>query len=416
MMGKKSPRPNMASITGTGCFCAAGTSVQKSWQTLLRAETNCSRVPERLFRTELNYPVFSAPENCLTTQAKALLDSGGSADSWNLAGRTVRLAFAAVAEAIAQAGLSLDELRAKRLGIAMGTTVGCNFHDEEYFSAWRNGQAPDIDPFCLFLGSNIAEALHRLLGTSGPAAVVVNACASGSDAIGLAKDWIENDFCDYALAGGADELSRVAYNGFVSLMLVDENICRPFDQNRNGLNLGEGAGALFLEPLASATSRDQAVQGLVRGFGSASDAWHPTAPHPEGRGLKMALRSALAEAGLDPSEIAYVNCHGTGTKANDLAETTALAAFFTASDTAIVSTKGAVGHTLGAAGGIEAVFTLKALQEGICPGTVGCKLPDEAFPIAPLPQGIEKKLLGRFGISQSLAFGGGNAVLVLEAC
>ena len=405
---------NRVAVSGMGCICAAGKSVDETWQSILQSSTNCHPVPPWLFKTKLDYPVFAAPEISLTPSVAELLSSINLNSIEESASRTILLALSAAAEALSQAGLSLTQLQGKKLGIALGTTVGCTFHNEEYYCAWRDGKKPDLRPIHYFLNGNIAAALHRILGTSGPSAVVTNACASGTDAIGLAKDWVANGLCDYALAGGADELSRVAYNGFVSLMLSDKHICRPFDQDRKGLNLGEGAGVLLLEPFSQATERKQPIHGIVKGYGAASDAWHPTAPHPQGRGLKKALEIAIQEAEMTPNKITLVNAHGTGTKANDIAETSALAEFFSGDQTYIMSTKGATGHTLGAAGGLEAIFTLKALGHGVTCGTVGCGCPDDTFPIRPLCQGEIRKLHSRYGISQSLAFGGGNAALVLE--
>ncbi|MEN8143247.1 MAG: beta-ketoacyl synthase N-terminal-like domain-containing protein, partial [Thermodesulfobacteriota bacterium] len=302
------------------------------------------------------------------------------------------------------------------VGIAMGTTVGCTFHNEEYYSAWRAGLNPDLEPVQFYLGGNVSSALHRILKTKGPSAVVTNACASGTDSIGVARNWLHTGQCDLAIAGGADELSRVAYNGFASLMLADTVPCRPFNSDRQGLNLGEGAGVMLLEREVDARDRQVEVIGWVRGYGCAADAWHPTAPHPEGRGLKAALRQALRDAGDMEGLPALINAHGTGTKANDQAETSALADIFSeVGKLQVVSTKGITGHTLGAAGGIEAVLTMKALRGGSTVGTVGCLDPDPDFALRPLSQGEKAQLVGCWGISQSLAFGGGNSVLVLEA-
>jgi 3-oxoacyl-[acyl-carrier-protein] synthase-1/3-oxoacyl-[acyl-carrier-protein] synthase II len=246
--------------------------------------------------------------------------------------------------------------------------------------------------------------------------VVTNACASGTDAIGLAKGWIASGACDLAVAGGADELSRIAYNGFAGLQLSDTEQCRPFDRHRKGLNLGEGAGLLVLEGEYQALERGITPLGWVRGYGSASDAWHPTAPHPEGRGLKCAFVQALADAGISIQDVAMINAHGTGTKANDLAEAKALSNLLPEScHVAIVSTKGITGHTLGAAGGLEAVLTLLVLRQGVTPGTYGYLSSDPQLPVNPIPQGISVSLPTRIGMSQSLAFGGGNAALVIEA-
>jgi 3-oxoacyl-[acyl-carrier-protein] synthase-1/3-oxoacyl-[acyl-carrier-protein] synthase II len=246
--------------------------------------------------------------------------------------------------------------------------------------------------------------------------VITNACASGTDAIGVARNWLATGQCDIAIAGGADELSRVAYNGFVSLMLTDKEPCRPFSADRQGLNLGEGAGVLVLERQDDSAERQVGPLGWVRGYGCAADAWHPTAPHPDGRGLKTALRQALHDCGMPMDAPALINAHGTGTKANDKAETSALSGIFSGDERPpIVSTKGITGHTLGAAGGVEAIFTLMALRAGYTPGTVGCLEADPQLAMPVLGQGDEHNLSGNWGISQSLAFGGGNSALVLEA-
>jgi 3-oxoacyl-(acyl-carrier-protein) synthase len=267
-----------------------------------------------------------------------------------------------------------------------------------------------------YLAGNVASALHRILGTSGPSAVITNACASGTDAIGVACNWLTSGQCDLAIAGGADELSRVAYNGFASLMLADKEPCRPFSRERRGLNLGEGAGIVVLEREDKRAARSGQPLGWVRGYGCAADAWHPTAPHPAGRGLKAALRQALRDCGDRQLFPALINAHGTGTKANDLAETAALAEIFPENvELVVVSTKGLTGHTLGAAGGIEAICTLLALRAGRTPGTVGCLDPDPELSLRPLTQTENRQLCGRWGISQSLAFGGSNSALVLEA-
>jgi 3-oxoacyl-(acyl-carrier-protein) synthase len=397
-------------------MAGGGTDVNNLWHNLVQAVVNCRPVPAYLFKTILDYPVFAAPADCFSEQAKMLVADTAPGFKQESVSRTVLLACSAVAEALHQAGISADDLRSVRVGIALGTTVGCTFHNEEYYSAWQKGLAPDLGPIQFHLAGNVASALHRILGTSGPSAVINNACASGTDAIGVARNWLAAGRCDIAIAGGADELSRVAYNGFASLMLVDKEPCRPFNWNRQGLNLGEGAGVLVLERQESSATRQGQPLGWVRGYGCAADAWHPTAPHPEGRGLKAALRQALRDCGDIKLLPALINAHGTGTRANDKAETSALAAIFPATDQlVVVSTKGVTGHTLGAAGGIEAVLTLMALRAGQTPGTVGCLEPDPELALAPVAQSENRQLAGRRGISQSLAFGGGNSVLVLEA-
>ena len=406
-----------AAVTGMGCISAAGTGVDETWQALEAGKVNCAKVPAWMFNSVLSYPVFFSSVDALSATGKTLLAETFPDFRPEAVSRTVHLAFSAVSEALVQAGIDIGSLRGRRVGVAVGTTVGCTFHKEEYFTAWRRGEKPDLDPIYYFINSNIAAAIHTMLGTCGPAAVINTACASGTDAIGVAKGWLEAGLCDVAIAGGADELSRVAYNGFASLMLNDTDPCRPFDQSRRGLNIGEGAGVMVIESEDDALARGGTPIGWLRGYGAASDAYHPTAPHPQGRGLLAALQTAMQEARVSPDDISLVNAHGTGTPANDRAETGALATLFSAADAAVAvtSTKGITGHTLGAAGGIEAILALQALRLGYTPGTVGCSSVDPAFPLRPLSQGETAELHSRTGISESLAFGGSNAVLVLEA-
>ena len=403
-------------ITGMGCISAAGTDTKSHWININKGTARCSPVPDWLFSTKLRYPVFAAPPEALSPTGRDLFESASPSLLFSTLSRTLHLAVSAVAEALNQAGIGLQYLRGKKIGIALGTTVGCTFNNEDYYEQWRRGMKPDLAPIFHYLSGNLAQALHGILGTQGPSAVVTNACASGTDAIGLAKGWIASGACDLAVAGGADELSRIAYNGFAGLQLSDTEQCRPFDKHRKGLNLGEGAGLLVLEEEGRARERGITPLGWVRGYGSASDAWHPTAPHPDGRGLKCAFVQALADAGLSIQDVAMINAHGTGTKANDLAEANALSNLLPEScHIAIVSTKGMTGHTLGAAGGLEAILTLLALRQGVTPGTHGCQSSDPQLPVNPIPQGISVPLPTRIGMSQSLAFGGGNAALVMEA-
>jgi 3-oxoacyl-[acyl-carrier-protein] synthase-1/3-oxoacyl-[acyl-carrier-protein] synthase II len=408
------PRP--VAVTGMGCLAGGGTDTANLWANLEAGVVNCQPVPDYLFKTILDYPVFAAPAAVFSARAQGLVAATAPGFQPGSVSRTVLLACSAAAEALQQAGISPAYLRQARVGIAIGTTVGCTFHNEQYYSAWRQGLDPDLGPVQFYLAGNVASALHRILGTSGPSAVITNACASGTDAIGVARNWLTTGQCDLAIAGGADELSRVAYNGFVSLMLADKEPCRPFNRDRLGLNLGEGAGIVVLERQGETAVRPCRPLGWVRGYGCAADAYHPTAPHPAGRGLQTALRQALRDCGVPQLIPALVNAHGTGTKANDLAETAALAAIFPAdAELVLVSSKGVTGHTLGAAGGLEAILTLMALRAGRTPGTVGCREPDPQLSLRPLTQTENRRLLSRWGISQSLAFGGSNSVLVLEA-
>lgn len=399
-------------ITGCGCVCAAGADANTVWRAVQEGSVRNHAVSEHLFLGKQNIPVFSVED---FSWPHSLADIFQGVDFSEL-NRTLLLTLTAVAEAIASAKFDVEFLREKCVGIALGTTVGCTFHNETYYVDWKKGNNPNLDPVYRYLSANLAERIQEILGVRGPRIVVTNACASGTDAIGLAKMWLENDLCDVALAGGADELSRIACQGFNSLMLTSHTSCRPFDARRDGLNLGEGAGILILEKQEQADARNVNLKGWVRGYGVANDAYHPTAPHPQGRGLQHAIRQALADAEVTVDEIALVNAHGTGTRANDSAETAALQSLGFGRGTPVVSTKGATGHTLGAAGGIEAILTLFSLNNGRERGTIGCQISDPDLPFMVLAENEQAVLTSRIGMSQSLAFGGGNSALILEGC
>ena len=223
--------------------------------------------------------------------------------------------------------------------------------------------------------------------------------------------WLRNDYCDIVIAGGADELNRVPFDGFVSLGVVSRSLCLPFDRERSGLNLGEGAGIVILEKESSALRRGRKPDLFLKGYGSAADGYHLTAPHPEGRGLDKALKIALSEAGIKPSEVAFVNAHGTATKDNDRVEGRVLKKVF-GPELKFLSTKGFTGHTLGAAGGLEAVFSALALRQGWIPKSIGFSEEDNEIGIAPVRQKTEIK--GSYAVSTSLAFGGNNSALVIS--
>jgi 3-oxoacyl-(acyl-carrier-protein) synthase len=261
-----------------------------------------------------------------------------------------------------------------------------------------------------FLQGNLAEYIAKRINARGPVLTVVNACSSGTDALGVALSWLKGDLCDIVIAGGADELNHVPYCGFSSLGIVNPGLCTPFDRDRKGLNLGEGAGVLVVETRASALKRGIYSDLLLMGYGSSGDAYHLTAPSPDGVGLRASLKAALDEARIDPSDISFVNAHGTGTHDNDLVEGTVLAGIF-GNGLKMLSTKGFTGHTLGAAGGLEAVFTAAGLREGWIPASAGFLNRDEAIPVAPVSR--KTAIDGGFAVSTSLAFGGNNAAIVI---
>lgn len=401
-----------AAISGYGCIAATGVDAVAGYTAIENGVVRNVMTGGKFFPAGYTAPCFPVVDGGVESLCNARKELRGCGRELN---RTLRLALAAIFEALDCAGLSLEDLQWKTVGIALGTTVGCTFHNEEYYTDWRDGHNPEQTPLITYLSSNIAQRVQSILGVQGPRLTITNACASGTDAIGVAKGWIESGACDIAVAGGADELSRVACHGFKSLMLVSTESCAPFDRNRAGLNLGEGAGIVVLEPEKDVRKRGGPVQGWIRGYGGGGDAHHPTSPHPDGRGLQIAVKKAMAEARIKPVDVALINAHGTGTVANDIAETNGLSALgFDSERVPTISTKGATGHTLGAAGGVEAVYTLLALNRGYVTGTIGCREMDPELKHVVLSEKDSGPLHGRIGISQSLAFGGGNGALIIE--
>lgn len=389
-------KKRIAAVTGLGCICAAGDSLE----TIMPALYSGKRRPAAplAVKTGLDKisPVFEVYSD---------LAQGGDAS------RTTLLALTAVKEAMSHARLDRSDIKGKRVGVVLGTTVGCTLNNEPFYRAYREKKNPDIRPVRSFLTNNPALFIADLYGCSGPAVTIANACSSGTDAVGLAKSWIENDICDIVIAGGTDELCRTTYIGFTSLLITSMEPCRPFDRNRKGLNLGEGAGIVIVESIESAGLRGVQVLAHVAGYGSSGDAHHPTAPHPEGMGLRRAIGIALSDAGTTLDEISFINAHGTSTLDNDRVEGKVITDLFSKS-IPVVSTKAYTGHTLGAAGGIEAVFTVMALHDGQLPATAGFEEPDQECGIIPTTGNIPVN--GNAAISNSLAFGGNNSVLVFS--
>jgi 3-oxoacyl-(acyl-carrier-protein) synthase len=296
--------------------------------------------------------------------------------------------------------------------VVVGTTTGGIFESEQYYLRHRG--APNADDRDLARHHSVGSVADRLaarLTLSGERHTFSTACSSSANSVGYAAALVAGGL-PWALAGGVDSLCRLTYSGFYALKLLSAAPCRPFDARRNGLSLGEGAAFLLLEPAALARSRGAKVLGFVAGWGTSSDAHHATAPHPEGRGAIAAMRAALADAGVSAGEVAYVNAHGTATPANDKAEALALKAVFGATPPWVSSTKGATGHTLGAAGALEAALCALCLGEDFAPATVGLGEPDSAASVRHVAAGgLEASL--PVVLSNSFGFGGNNAALVL---
>ncbi len=384
-------------VTGMGCVCAAGTEPAAVLHGL--AQRRNLRPGTDLDPRALPNPFFAVEPLCF-----------GPAGRRHSAKDTLSLAQLAVAQALAQAAPPLGLLRTA--GVALGTTAGSALHFLEAYAASRAGADAALAPFPHdrddYFAANLALELD--IPAQGPRLTITDACTSGADAVGLGLDLIRTGQCPCVVCGGADALSLVPHTGFARLMIYAPDPCRPFDRNRKGLNLGEGAAALILEDEAAARSRGASILGWAAGFGNAADAHHFTAPHPQGRGLAAAINAALDQAGITAADLAFVNVHGTATKENDKVEGGVLRRLLP--HVPVWASKGGTGHTLGAAGALEAVLTLAALRAGIVPASPGFAVPDPEIGLVPTtwPQTVNSP----WALSTSLGFGGGNAALILR--
>lgn len=410
------PGEPLAVVTGMGAVSSLGLNLNACMDNMFTAPP--VPAPPRRFSTDhdVAYPVFSLPglpnSNCSNFDPADFYLA-----DFNLKKRerdlslTAQMAIVAAREALADAGLNRESLKGKIVGVCMGTTVGAALNNDSFYAQYRQRKRPGMEPVIRFLSSNPAQAVASALDLNGPVQTVVNACASGADAVGVGAGWIRSGICDVVIAGGTDELCKVTYNGFTSLMITDSEPCRPFDAGRRGLNLGEGAAALVLEPYNGHSSPlRERIRAGITGYGSACDAYHLTAPRPDAKGICSALEIALAQGGIDRADLGFVNAHGTGTRENDRMEMTVFQnqlpgiPFF--------STKGYTGHTLGAAGALEAALTIASLNMGKIPGSRGFSTPDPDFTVTPVA--CAKTINASTAISQSVAFGGNNVVLVFK--
>ena len=385
-------------VSGIGCLSAAGLNLKACMQSI--ADGGRAPQPPTRFSSEhaVAYPVFEVPPQYFADGAVPDPDTMLTSD----------FGLTAAREALSDAGLSRGELQGKRIGVCIGTTVGSAMNNEDFYREFCRGRRPDMHAIARFLNNNPAQVIGRELGLSGPCQTIVNACSSGTDAIGVGSSWVRSGICDMVLAGGADELCRVTYNGFISLMITDDSPCKPFDAERKGLNLGEGAAVLALESDDLCRRRHHSPRAFVRGYGSACDAYHLTAPAPDGRSLKTAITTAMAAGEISAGDVAFVNAHGTGTPNNDRVESRVLDELLPG--VPFLSTKGYTGHALGAAGAIEAALTVACLEEGKIPISAGFAKNDHELPAHPVQH--ETAVNGAVAISQSLAFGGNNSAII----
>ena len=401
-------------VTGVGAISPVGLDSNESWNSIKKGELGISKITS--FDSS-NLAVHIAAE------VKGFLpeDKLGKKDSRRL-DRFSQFACVASMEAFDMSGLDAESLDMTRFSSIVGSGVGGIMTLSDQFDVFFNKGPERISPFLIpmMLPDMASGNVSMKLGLKGINYSPVSACATGTDAIGQAFDLIVKGDIDYAVAGGSEAaICPIAVAGFDSCRALSSNqdpesACRPFDKERDGFILGEGAGILLLENYDHAVKRGANILAEVIGYGASSDAHHITQPSPGGEGAARAMNLALNRAKINSEEINYINAHGTSTPLNDKFETMSIKTVF-GNDTKIPisSTKSMTGHLLGAAGGIEAVFCIKALQDQVAPPTINYKNPDDDCDLDYIPNQSREVVLDKV-MSNSLGFGGHNASLIFS--
>ena len=339
-------------------------------------------------------------------------------------GRFSQLAVAASKMAVEDAGIQMGEnVDAERVGVWIGSGIGGLGEFEEQHKKFLEKGQRRVNPFTIpmFIPDMAAGRVSIELGAKGINNASVTACASGSNSIGDAFRALQNGYGDVMIAGGAEAtITEMTIAGFSNMTALSTNpdpltACRPFDKNRDGFIIGEGSGIVILEELQHAKARGAKIYGEIVGYGATGDAYHITSPAPEGEGAARAIKQALEDADIHPSEVDYINAHGTSTPLNDLYETKAIKEVFKehAYQLAVSSTKSMTGHMLGAAGAVEAIFSLLTIRDGVIPPTINYETPDEELDLDYVPNIAREKHV-QVAVSNSLGFGGHNASLVFR--
>jgi 3-oxoacyl-[acyl-carrier-protein] synthase II len=405
-------------VTGMGLITAVGLDVEQSWAALLEGRSGVGGIT--LFDASDQAVRFAAEVKGFDPERYMERKEVKRAD------RFLQFAMATADQAMRQAELDgrTAENPTNRMGVIVGSGIGGLATLEAQHSKMLERGPSRVSPFFIpmFIADMAAGMISMRYGARGPNYATVSACASSAHALGLALRSLRNGEADVMIAGGTEStITPLCMAGFASMKALSERnespetASRPFDAGRDGFVLGEGSGMLVLETLEHARDRGAPILGELAGFGQSADAYHMTAPAPGGVGAQLAMRGALADAGVTTADIDYVNAHGTSTPANDATETSAIRQLFGEhADRLIVSsTKSMIGHTLGAAGAIETVICLLAARDGIVPPTINYETPDAECDLSYAPNTpVERDI--DLALSNSFGFGGHNVALVVR--
>ena len=397
-------------ITGIGLVTAVGATREETWEAMLAG--TCGMRPVSAFdatgyRSQVAGEVDLArvQDTCSLVERRRL-------------SRSDQIGLKAADEAVRDAGLAQSGIDPRRIGVLLGAGTADLIRNEEYFFTTLDDGIQRARPSKAWnhFASTPGDVIAARFGFEGQRACVVAACSSSTIAIGQAADAIRLGRLDAAVAGGTDALSRLTYSGFNALRLMDPEPCRPFDRGRTGMNMGEGAGILVLEEMEHARRRGAHIYGELAGYSLACEAFHPTAPEPDGKPVAAVVRGALKDAGIDAEDVDHINAHGTATPQNDKAEAKGFLAVFgaRASRIPVTSLKSMVGHCLGAAGAVEAAAMALTVERGVIPPTINHRETDAECAVDVVANDA-REMPVRCAVSTSLAFGGNDSAVVIVA-
>jgi 3-oxoacyl-[acyl-carrier-protein] synthase II len=402
-------------VTGVGAVTPVGSNIEKAWNNIINGVSGVGPL------TRVNADEYPAKVAAEITDFN-IEDFVDKKDARKM-DRFTHYAIAASLMAVKDADLSINEENSHRVGVWIGSGIGGMETFENQYETFLNRGYRRVSPFFvpMMIPDMATGQVSITLGARGFNSCTVTACATGTNSIGDAFKVIQRGDADVMVTGGAEApITKMSVAGFCANTALSTNpdpqtASRPFDANRDGFVIGEGAGIVILEELEHALARGAKIYAEIVGYGATGDAYHITAPAPEGEGGARAMKMALDDAGLTPNDIDYINAHGTSTEYNDKYETMAIKTVFGehAYQLAVSSTKSMTGHLLGAAGGVEAIFTVLAIKENILPPTINLQTPDPECDLDYVPNESRQKEI-RAAISNSLGFGGHNATIAFK--
>ena len=403
-------------VTGMGMVSPLGTGVEKTWEALIQGKSGVGRITKfdpTGFDTQIAAEIKDfAPENFIDKKEARRMDI------------FIQYAMASAVMAMEDSRFKITPQNAERVGVVVGAGLGGLTTIESFHKVLLEKGPGRISPFFIpmLIVNEAPGQISMRFGAKGPNSSVVTACATGNHNIGDAWKLIQRGDADAILAGGVEStITPLAVSGFNAMKALStrnsepEKASRPFDKDRDGFVMGEGSGIILLEEMEQALKREAKIYAEIIGYGLTGDAYHITAPAPDGEGAARCMAMALRDAGIRPEEVDYINAHGTSTDYNDLYETIAIKTVFKehARKLPVSSTKSMTGHLLGGAGGVESIFTVLTISRGVIPPTINYETPDPNCDLDYVPN-VARKAEVRVAMSNSFGFGGTNAVLIFK--